>query len=207
MDYKDGKFFVKGSPDKAKTIQDIALMANVAWNMPAGVEAGLEASSFYDPPNFTYPFGAHLAVVELDPETGQIDVRRYVAVDDCGPQINPVIVEGQVHGGVVQGIGQALWEGAVYDENGQLLTGSMLDYALPRADRLPDMEVLSTVTPSPHHPIGVKGIGEAGTIASTAAVYNAVIDALSPFGVQTIRMPVTPERAFNAIQEAKAGRR
>src|SRR5207249_1539723 len=207
VDYKDGKFFVKGSPDKAKTIQDIALMANVAWNMPAGVEAGLEASSFYDPPNFTYPFGAHLAVVELDPETGQIDVRRYVAVDDCGPQINPVIVEGQVHGGVVQGIGQALWEGAVYDENGQLLTGSMLDYALPRADRLPDMEVLSTVTPSPHHPIGVKGIGEAGTIASTAAVYNAVIDALSPFGVQTIRMPVTPERAFNAIQEAKAGRR
>jgi len=182
-------------------------MANVAWNMPAGVEAGLEASSFYDPPNFTYPFGAHLAVVELDPETGQIDVRRYVAVDDCGPQINPVIVEGQVHGGVVQGIGQALWEGAVYDENGQLLTGSMLDYALPRADRLPDMEVLSTVTPSPHHPIGVKGIGEAGTIASTVAVYNAVIDALSPFGVQTIRMPVTPERAFNAIQEAKAGRR
>ena len=207
MDYKDGKFFVKGSPDKAKTIQDIALMANVAWNMPAGVEAGLEASSFYDPPNFTYPFGAHLAVVELDPETGQIDVRRYVAVDDCGPQINPVIVEGQVHGGVVQGIGQALWEGAYYDENGQLLTGSMLDYALPRADRLPDMEVLSTVTPSPHHPIGVKGIGEAGTIASTVAVYNAVIDALSPFGVQTIRMPVTPERAFNAIQEAKAGRR
>jgi len=207
MDYKDGKFFVKGSPDKAKTIQEIALMANVAWNMPAGVEAGLEASSFYDPPNFTYPFGAHLAVVELDPETGQIDVRRYVAVDDCGPQINPVIVEGQVHGGVVQGIGQALWEGAVYDENGQLLTGSMLDYALPRADRLPDMEVLSTVTPSPHHPIGVKGIGEAGTIASTAAVYNAVIDALSPFGVQTIRMPVTPERAFNAIQAAKAGRR
>ena len=145
--------------------------------------------------------------MELDPETGQIDIRRYVAVDDCGPQINPVIVEGQVHGGVVQGIGQALWEGAVYDENGQLLTGSMLDYALPRADRLPDMEVLSTVTPSPHHPIGVKGIGEAGTIASTAAVYNAVIDALSPFGVQTIRMPVTPERAFNAIQEAKAGRR
>ena len=182
-------------------------MANLAWNMPAGVEAGLEASAFYDPPNFTYPFGAHLAVVELDPETGQIDIRRYVAVDDCGPQINPVIVEGQVHGGVVQGIGQALWEGAVYDENGQLLTGSMLDYALPRADRLPDMEVLSTVTPSPHHPIGVKGIGEAGTIASTAAVYNAVIDALSPFGVQTIRMPVTPERAFNAIQEAKAGRR
>jgi carbon-monoxide dehydrogenase large subunit len=203
MDYKDGKFFVKGSPDKVKTIQDIALMANVAWNMPPGVEAGLEASAFYDPPNFTYPFGAHLAVVELDPETGQIEMKRYVAVDDCGPQINPVIVEGQVHGGVVQGIGQALWEGAFYDENGQLLTGSMLDYALPRADRLPEMEVLSTVTPSPHHPIGVKGIGEAGTIASTAAVYNAVIDAISPFGVQTINMPMTPERVWTAIQEAK----
>jgi carbon-monoxide dehydrogenase large subunit len=207
MDYKDGKFFVKGSPDKAKTIQDIALMANVAWNMPAGVEAGLEASSFYDPPNFTYPFGAHLAVVELDPETGQVDVTRYVAVDDCGPQINPVIVEGQVHGGVVQGIGQALWEGAVYDENGQLLTGSMLDYALPRADRLPVLEVLSTVTPSPHHPIGVKGIGEAGTIASTSAVYNAVIDAMSPFGVETIRMPMTPERVFNAIHPSQGQRR
>jgi carbon-monoxide dehydrogenase large subunit len=206
MDYKDGKFFVKGSPDKARTIQEIALMANVAWNLPPGMEAGLEASSFYDPPNFTYPFGAHLAVVDLDPETGQIDVTRYVAVDDCGPQINPVIVEGQVHGGVVQGIGQALWEGAFYDENGQLLTGSMLDYALPRADGLPEMEVLSTATPSPHHPIGVKGIGEAGTIASTAAVYNAVMDALSPFGVETIRMPMTPERVYNAIRQAQAGR-
>ncbi len=120
MDYADGKFFVKGSPDKAKTIQDIALMANVAWNMPPGIESGLEASMFYDPPNFTYPFGAHLAVVEIDRETGQVELKRYVAVDDCGPQINPVIVEGQVHGGVVQGIGQALWEEAVYDEFGQL---------------------------------------------------------------------------------------
>ena len=200
MDYADGKFFVKGSPGKAKSIQDIALMANVAWNMPAGVEAGLEASAFYDPPNFTYPFGAHLAVVEVDAETGQVDVVRYVAVDDCGPQINPVIVEGQVHGGVVQGIGQALWEQAVYDKNGQLLTGSMLDYALPRSDRLPEIEVLSTVTPSPHHPLGVKGIGEAGTIASTVTVYNAVLDALSPFGVETINMPFTPERVWQAIQ-------
>jgi len=200
MDYADGKFFVKGSPGKAKSIQDVALMANVAWNMPAGVEAGLEASAFYDPPNFTYPFGAHLAVVEVDAETGQVDVVRYVAVDDCGPQINPVIVEGQVHGGVVQGIGQALWEQAVYDKNGQLLTGSMLDYALPRSDRLPEIEVLSTVTPSPHHPLGVKGIGEAGTIASTVTVYNAVLDALSPFGVETINMPFTPERVWQAIQ-------
>jgi aerobic carbon-monoxide dehydrogenase large subunit len=203
MDYADGKFFVKGSADRAKTIQDIALMANVAWNMPAGIEAGLEASMFYDPPNFTYPFGSHLALVEIDPETGAIDVKRYVAVDDCGPQINPVIVEGQVHGGVVQGIGQALWEEAIYDESGQLVTGTLLDYAMPRADRLPNIEVLSTVTPSPHHPLGLKGIGEAGTIASTVTMYNAVIDALAPLGVDTIRMPATPERVWRAITEAK----
>src|SRR6266849_1955076 len=203
MDYADGQFFVKGSPDKAKTIQDVALMAHVAWNMPAGVEPGLEASMFYDPPNFTYPFGSHLALVEVDPETGHIDVKRYVAIDDCGPQINPVIVEGQVHGGVVQGRGQALWEEAVYDENGQLITGSMLDYALPRADWLPDIEVLSTVTPSPHHPLGLKGIGEAGTIASTVAMYNAVMDALSPLGVETMQMPMTAERVWRGIRQAR----
>ena len=203
MDYEDGKFFVKGSPDQSKTIQDIALMAHVAWNMPEGVEAGLEASTFYDPPNFVFPYGTHVAVVEVDPDTGRIDLKRYVALDDCGPQINPVIVEGQIHGGVVQGIGQALWEEAIYDENGQLVSGSMLDYALPRADQLPDIEVLSTVTPSPHHPLGVKGIGEAGTIASTVAVYNAVIDALKPLGVKRVNMPFTPERVWRAIQDAK----
>ncbi len=203
MEYADGKFFVKGSPDKSKTIQDVALMANVAWDMPEGVEAGLEASTFYDPPNFVFPYGAHVAVVEVDAQTGQVDLQRYVALDDCGPQINPTIVEGQVHGGVVQGIGQALWEEAVYDENAQLVSGSMLDYALPRADGLPDIEVLSTVTPSPHHPLGVKGIGEAGTIASTVAVYNAVMDALKPLGVKQVDMPFTPERVWRAIQEAK----
>jgi carbon-monoxide dehydrogenase large subunit len=199
MDYGDGKFFVKGSPDRHKTIQDIALMAHVAWNLPQGMEAGLEASSFYDPPNFTYPFGAHVAVVEVERETGHVQLKRYVAVDDCGPQINPVIVEGQVHGGVVQGIGQALWEEAIYDSNGQLLSGTMTDYAIPRADLLPEIEVLSTVTPSPHHPLGVKGIGEAGTIASTCAVYNAVIDALQPLGVGSIQMPMTPERVWRAM--------
>ena len=203
MDYADGRFFVKGSPDKAKTIQDIALMANVSWNMPAGVESGLEASMFYDPPNFTYPFGSHVAVVEVDPETGHVELKRYVALDDCGPQINPVIVEGQVHGGVVQGIGQALWEEAVYDENGQLVTGSMIDYALPRADNLCDIEVISTVTPSPHHPLGLKGIGEAGTIASTVTVYHAVLDALAPLGVTTIQMPMTAERVWRAMQQAQ----
>jgi carbon-monoxide dehydrogenase large subunit len=165
------------------------------------MEAGLEATSFYDPPNFVYPFGAHVAVVEIDADTGHVELKRYVACDDCGPQINPMIVEGQVHGGIVQGVGQALWEGAAYDDNGQLVTGTLLDYAIPRADVLPDLDVLSTVTRSPHHPLGVKGIGEAGTIASTAAVYNAVIDALEPFGVKTLTMPLTPERVWRAMQK------
>ncbi len=204
IDYEDGKFFVKGSPGSAKTIQDIALMANLCWNMPPGMEAGLEATTFYDPPNFTFPFGAHVAVVEVDPATGGVALKRYVAVDDCGPQINPMIVEGQVHGGVVQGIGQALWEEAIYDETGQLLTGTLMDYAIPRADGLPPIEVLSTVTPSPHHPLGVKGIGEAGTIASTCTVYNAVIDALGPLKVDNIRMPLTPERVWRAVRDASS---
>jgi carbon-monoxide dehydrogenase large subunit len=204
IEYLDGRFFVKGTPSRSKTIQEIALMANLAWSLPAGMEGGLEATSFYDPPNFCYPFGAHVAIVEVDRQTGRVELKRYVAVDDCGPQINPMIVEGQVHGGVVQGVGQALWEGAVYDETGQLVTGSLLDYALPRADALPDIEVLSTVTPSPHHPLGVKGIGEAGTIASTAAVYNAVVDALQPFGVIGLTMPLTPERVWRAMNEAQS---
>jgi carbon-monoxide dehydrogenase large subunit len=201
VDYADGKFFVRGSPNRSKTIQDIALMANVAWNMPAGMEPGLEATTFYDPPNFTFPFGTHVAVVMVDPDNGHVELTRYLAVDDCGRQINPMIVEGQVHGGVVQGVGQALWEGAVYNENGQLLTGSMLDYALPRAHQFPDLETLSTVTPSPHNPLGVKGIGETGTIASTAAVYSAVLDALGPLGVTTLNMPLTPERVWRAIHQ------
>ena len=201
IEYEDGDFFVKGSRDQSKSIQDIALMANVAWDMPEGMEPGLEATVFYDPPNFTYPFGVHIAVVEVNPDTGHVDVRSYLAVDDCGPQINPVIVEGQIHGGVVQGIGPVLWEGAVYDDEGQLLTGSMQDYAIPRADTVPDVETLSTVTESPHHPLGVKGVGETGTIASTITTYNAVMDALKPFGVGTIDMPLTPEKVWRAIHD------
>ena len=201
IEYGDGKFFVRGSPDQSKTIQDIALMANVAWNMPEGMEPGLEASAFYDPPNFTFPFGTHIAVVMVDPDNGNIELRNYVAVDDCGPQINPVIVEGQVHGGVVQGAGQALWEGAVYDDSGQLLTGSMMDYAVPRAHMVPDIEVLSTVTPSPHNPLGVKGIGETGAIASTVTIYNAVLDALKPLGVTHLDMPLTSEKVWQAIHQ------
>ena len=201
IDYEDGKFSVRGSPDQNKTIQDIALMANVAWNMPEGMEPGLEASAFYDPPNFVYPFGTHVAVVMVDPDNGNIELTRYVAVDDCGPQINPMIVEGQVHGGVVQGAGQALWEGAVYDDSGQLLTGSMMDYAVPRAHMVPDIEVLSTVTRSPHNPLGIKGIGETGAIASTITIYNAVMDALKPLGVTKLDMPLTPERIWQAIHQ------
>ena len=203
IEYEDGKFFVRGSPDQSKTIQDIALMANMAWNMPEGMEPGFEATTFYDPPNFTYPFGTHVAVVDVDPDNGHIELQRYVAVDDCGRQINPVIVAGQVHGGVAQGTGPALWEGAVYDENGQLLTGSMLDYPVPRAHMLPDIETLSTETPSPHNPLGVKGIGETGTIASTVTVYNAVMDALKPLGVTKLDMPLTSEKVWQAIQQAK----
>ena len=203
VEYADGSFFVKGSPDQSKSIQEIATMANVAWNMPEGMEPGLEASAFYDPPNFVYPFGAHVAVVDVDKDNGHIVIRRYVAGDDCGPQINPMIVEGQVHGGVVQGVGQTLWEGAVYDENGQLLTGSMTDYALPKAHMLPEIEVISTVTPSPHNPLGVKGIGETGTIASTVTIYNAVIDALRPLGVTGLDMPLTPEKVWQAIRQGQ----
>ena len=201
VDFADGKFFVKGSPNKFKTIQDIALMANVAWNMPAGVEPGLEASAFYDPPNFVYPFGAHLSVVEVDADTGEIRLKRYIAVDDCGRVINPMIVDGQIHGGIVQGVAQALWEGAVYDENGQLLTGSMMDYAVPKADFFPKFELDRTETPSPHNPLGVKGIGETGTIASTVCVYNAVMDALAPLGIKSLDMPLTPERVWRAMNQ------
>jgi carbon-monoxide dehydrogenase large subunit len=203
IDYADGKFFVKGTPAKSKTIQDVALMANVAWNMPKGVEPGLEASAFFDPPNFVYPFGAHLAVVRVDAETGETKLERYVAVDDCGKVINPMIVEGQIHGGIVQGVGQALWEGAVYSDDGQLLTGSMMDYALPRADAFPKLELGMTETPTAVNPLGVKGIGETGTIASTPAVYNAVLDAVAPLGVKKIDMPLTPERVWRAIRDAK----
>ena len=202
IEFEDGKFFVRGSPEASQTIQDIALAANTAWNMPEGVEPGLEASAFFNPANFVYPFGTHIAVVEVDAETGEIDLQRYIAVDDCGPQINPMIVEGQIHGGIVQGIGQALWEGVAYDENGQLLTSSLMDYALPKAENFPKFELGFTHTPTNVNPLGVKGIGETGTIASTPAVYSAVMDALAPLGVEKIDMPLTPERVWRAIQAA-----
>ncbi len=209
LEYVGGQFQVKGSADKAVSFGDIALQAHLAHNYPADLEPGLEATAFYDPSNFVYPFGTHIAVVEVTPETGETKLVRYVAVDDCGPMINPLIVEGQVHGGIAQGAGQALLEHAVYENDGQLLTGSYLDYALPRAEHLPSFEIGHTTTPSPHNPLGVKGIGEAGTIASTAAIANAVIDALSPFGITHVDMPLSPQRVWKAIQDAQpaAGRR
>ena len=197
--FEDGKFYVRGAPDQAKTLADVALQAYLAHNLPEGMEPGLEATSFYDPANFTFPFGTHVAVVEVDPETGQVHIRRYVAVDDVGRVINPMIVDGQVQGGIAQGIGQALFENAVYDEGGNLVTGSMLDYAVPKAHLLPSFEIDRTETPCPHNPLGVKGAGETGTIASPAAVVNAVMDALAPFGVEHLDMPLTPEKIWRAI--------
>lgn len=201
MEFEAGKFFVRGVPDRAKAIQEIALQAHLAHNLPPGIEPGLTATTFYDPANFTFPFGTHIAVVEVDPETGAIQILRYLAVDDVGNVINPMIVDGQLHGGIAQGLGQALWEEAVYDENGQLLTGEMLDYALPRAHMLGNFELDRTVTPCPHNPLGVKGVGEAGSIASPAALVNAVMDALAPFGILHIDMPLTPEKVWRAIHQ------
>jgi carbon-monoxide dehydrogenase large subunit len=199
IDFQDGKAFVKGSPDKAKTFGEIAAAAALSYNLPDGMEPSLDETSFYDPPNCTFPFGTHISIVEVDPDTGHVDLLRYIAVDDCGNQINPLIVEGQIHGGIVQGLAQALYEGAVYNEDGQLLSGTLMDYAVPTAAMSPHIETASTVTPSPVNPLGVKGAGEAGTIASAQCVMNAVIDALAPFGVKHLQMPATPERVWQAI--------
>jgi carbon-monoxide dehydrogenase large subunit len=169
------------------------------------MEPYLDETAYHDTPNCTWPFGTHIAIVEIDEETGTVDLKRYVAVDDVGNKINPMIVDGQLHGGIAQGVGQALWEGAVYSDDGQLLTGSMLDYAVPRAAWFPNLELDETVTPSPVNPLGVKGVGEAGTIASTAATANAVIDALSQLGIRHLDMPYTPQNVWRAIQDAKGG--
>jgi carbon-monoxide dehydrogenase large subunit len=204
--FEGGQFFVKGTPGRGITIQQVAFAAYVPHKYPTGLEPGLEATSFYDPSNFTWPFGTHVAVVEVDPETGVVKLRRYVAVDDCGRVINPLLVDGQLHGGLAQGIAQALYEEAVYDENGQLLSGSLMDYAVPKADDLVNFELDRTETPSPVNALGVKGIGEAGTIASSAAIVNAVVDALAPLGVKHLDMPLKPERVWQAIQQAQARR-
>src|SRR5215470_855458 len=207
VEFKAGRFSVKGSPDRGKAFAEVSLAAYLAHSMPAGMEPGLEMTSFFDPSNFTFPFGTHIAVVEVDVETGKTTLIRYVAVDDVGNVINPMIVDGQLHGGIVQGVSQALWEWASYDEAGQLTTGSLMDYGLPRADQLPSFETDRTVTPSPVNPRGVKGAGEAGAIASTPAVANAVIDALSPFGIRHLDLPLTPQKVWKAVQSARARER
>ena len=203
MEFAGGRFSVRGSPDQNISIQDVASAAFFASNLPEGMEPGLNESYVFNPPNFTFPFGAHICVVEVDTETGFVKIRDYFGVDDCGPVINPTIVDGQLHGGIAQGIGQALYEEAVYDEEGNLTTGTMVDYLVPGAPELPNFTLDRTVTPSPTNPLGVKGVGEAGTIGATPAVVNAVIDALEPLGVTHIDMPTSPWRVWQAIQDAQ----
>ena len=205
--FEGGTFFVEDIQDKQVTIQNVILESYLARKLPEGMEPGMEAVTFYDPPNFTWPSGAHVAVVEIDSDTGDVKLLRYIAVDDVGKVINPMIVDGMLHGGVAQGIGQSLLEQAVYSDDGQLLSGSMLDYALPTADFLPSFELDRIETPSPSNPLGVKGAGETGTIAASPAVVNAVVDALSPLGVKHVNMPVTSEKVWRIIQESRGGRR
>jgi carbon-monoxide dehydrogenase large subunit len=205
IELTDGKYQVRGSPDKSMTMAEISGAAHIPpQELPADIEPGLEESSFYDPENFVFPFGAHACVVEVDAETGKVEVVGYHSVDDCGPAINPMLIEGQVHGGIVHAIGQALYEQVVYDEEGQLITGTFVDYALPTAAELPHFETDRTETPSPTNSLGVKGVGEAGTIAATPAVAAAVLDALEPLGVTDLDMPFTPLRVFEAIQAARS---
>ena len=191
---------VKGAPGSSVTMGEIAFATFTAHNLPEGMEPSLDADATYDPVNFSFPHGTHLCAVDVDTETGRVTIRKYVCVDDVGNPINPLIVEGQVHGGLAQGIAQALFEEAVYDADGNLTTGTFVDYTPPSAADLPSFVTDRTVTPSTDNPLGVKGVGEAGTIASTPAVVNAVVDALRPFGVTDVRMPCTPERVWRALQ-------
>jgi carbon-monoxide dehydrogenase large subunit len=200
LEWNKGSFNVKGDPSKSVTIQDIAMKAHGAGDLPAGVEGGLEAQICYNPENLTYPHGAYICVVDIDPGTAKVTVRRFIAVDDCGTRINPMIIEGQVHGGLTDGVGMALMEMIAFDEDGNCLGGSLMDYLIPTALEVPDWETGFTVTPSPHHPIGAKGVGESATVGSPPAVVNAVIDALKPFGVRHADMPLTPSRVWDAMR-------
>ncbi len=200
LEWTKGAFHVKGDPSKSVTIQDIAMRAHGAGDLPDGLEGGLEAQICYNPENLTYPFGAYICVVDIDPGTAQVKVRRFVAVDDCGTRINPMIIEGQVHGGLTDGVGMALMEMIAFDEDGNCLSGSLMDYLIPTALEVPHWETGYTVTPSPHHPIGAKGVGESATVGSPPAVVNAVVDALKPFGVRHADMPLTPSRVWDAMR-------
>jgi carbon-monoxide dehydrogenase large subunit len=205
LEFNGGTFRVAGTPSKEVPLAAVAFAAFTAHDLPDGVEPNLEAQVTWDPGNFVFPYGTHVAVVEVDEDTGGVRLVDYVAVDDCGNQINPLIVEGQVHGGVVQGVAQALWEEAIYDDDGQLRSASFMDYLVPSAAEVPNIRTDSIVTPSPSNPMGVKGIGEAGTIGSAAAVINAVCDALAPFGIHDLTMPASPAKVWRAIEAAKAG--
>ena len=202
MVFAGGRIYSKGSPKKGVSFLEAVQAAYVAKNLPKGVDPGLEATHFFEPSNFTFPFGAHVCVVVVDTETGELEVIKYVAVDDCGNIINPLLVRGQVHGGIAQGLGQALYEELLYDENGQLVTGTLMEYTVPKANQLPSFLTDHTVTPSPVNPLGVKGVGEAGTIGSTPALVNAVVDALAPFGVRHLDMPCKPEKIWRLMRIA-----
>jgi len=202
--FENGVFTAPGVTNREIGWGELAGEAYVAKNLPAGLEPGLEASSFFEPQNFTFPFGTHIVAVDVDRDTGRVKITKYVAVDDCGPQINPLIVEGQLQGGIAHSLGQVLFEKTVYDENGQLLTGEFMDYALPRATDIPEYIFGHTVTPTPVNPLGIKGVGEAGTIGATPAIANAVLDALAPLGVTHLDLPMTPERVWQAMKTAAA---
>jgi aerobic carbon-monoxide dehydrogenase large subunit len=203
LEWEKGRFFVKGDPERGKTIQEIAMGAHGSVHLPEGIEGGLDAETVYNPPNLTYPFGAYICVVDVDAGTGKVVVRRFLAVDDCGTRINPMIIEGQVHRGLTDGVGMALMEIIDFDEQGNCLGGSFMDYLLPTAMECPDWETDYTVTPSPHHPIGAKGVGESATVGSPPCIINAIVDALQPYGVRHIDMPATPGRVWEAIQKGK----
>jgi carbon-monoxide dehydrogenase large subunit len=202
VEFANGAFSVKGAPGTGKTIQDLAFAAFAGHDMPDGVEPNLDADATFDPVALSFPHGTHLCAIDVDTETGRATIRRYVCVDDVGEVINPLIVDGQVHGGVVQGVSQALFEEAVYDADGNLTTGSFVDYLLPSAADVPSFITDRTVSPSTTNPLGVKGVGETGTIAATPAVVNAILDAVRPFGVTDIQMPCTPERIWRAVHQA-----
>ncbi len=200
LEWAEGKWRVRGDPEQARGIAEIAMAAHSSLELPAGVEGHLDASAVYNPPNLTFPFGAYICVTDVDSGTGEVRVRRFIAVDDCGVRINPMIVEGQLHRGLADGVGMALMQAIVFDEAGNCLGGSFMDYLLPTAMECPSFELGSTVTPSPHHPIGAKGVGESATVGSPAAVVNSVVDALAPLGVRHADMPLTPASVWRAIQ-------